>query len=288
MAKGHGEIYQLTQNPDLIAVIREMNGILSRISSRLNELQGIKGESEFSSNINMNNHRVINLSDPVSENDAQKKALALSRPSTSGKWDAKSTVIGKAARATADDDLPTLAQVRELQRSGSHIFSTTTPLEVESVGSVGTENSVSRGDHVHPGVNLTDAQTIGGAKTFSAKATFSAEVEIDGALNHDGSTAGFFAGTPATQPTAYTQTYSTASKTHENPTAVDFTDNSGGTASDTIAAITGGGAGCEDATKNAIASLARQSDRLVVDVANVKQVLNQVIDDLQSLSLFAT
>jgi hypothetical protein len=92
---------------------------------------------------------------------------------------------------------------------------------------------------------------------------------------------GFYGVTPTTRPAAYTQTYATATRTHSNPTAVDFTDNSGGSASDTIAAIVGGGAACEDTTKDAIASLARQSDRMVVDMANIKQVVNQIIDDLQ-------
>lgn len=42
-----------------------------------------------------------------------------------------------------------------------------------------------------------------------------------------------------------------------------LTDSSGGTASDTLAAVTGGGAGCEDATKNAIASLAAKVEELM-------------------------
>jgi hypothetical protein len=41
-----------------------------------------------------------------------------------------------------------------------------------------------------------------------------------------------------------------------------LTDSSGGTASGTLAAITGGGAGCEDATKNAVASLAAKVEEL--------------------------
>ena len=43
---------------------------------------------------------------------------------------------------------------------------------------------------------------------------------------------------------------------------VSLTDSSGGTASNTLAAITGGGAGCENATKNAVASLAAKVEAL--------------------------
>lgn len=42
------------------------------------------------------------------------------------------------------------------------------------------------------------------ANTWAAKQTFSSEVEIDGALNHDGTTAGFFGVAPTTRPTALT------------------------------------------------------------------------------------
>lgn len=40
---------------------------------------------------------------------------------------------------------------------------------------------------------------IGAAATHTGKQTFSGEVEIDGALNHDGSTAGFYGATPVTK-----------------------------------------------------------------------------------------
>ena len=49
----------------------------------------------------------------------------------------------------------------------------------------------------------------------------------------------------------------------------DITDNSGGVASDTLAAITGGGNDCEDATKNAIASLAAKVDGLSLALRNL-------------------
>lgn len=96
---------------------------------------------------------------------------------------------------------------------------------------------------------------------------------------------GFYGGAGAVKSAALTQTYATADRTHANPTAVALTDNSGGAASGTLAAITGGGAGCENATKNAIASLAAQIAALIADVADAKQFLNSVVDDLQAVNL---
>lgn len=71
-------------------------------------------------------------------------------------------------------------------------------------------------------VTVDGTQTITGAKTFSAKAVFSAEVELDGALNHDGTTVGLYNTTPVVQATA----------------SADLTDNSGGTANNTVQALT--------------------------------------------------
>ncbi len=95
-------------------------------------------------------------------------------------------------------------------------------------------------------------------------------------------TFGMGGATPAGQQGAYTQTYSASDRTHANPTASALTDSSGGTASQTLAAITGGGGSCENATKNAVASLADEINKLIADVADVKQALNAVIDDLQT------
>lgn len=50
--------------------------------------------------------------------------------------------------------------------------------------------------------------------------------------------------------------------TQQQANIVSLTDSSGGTASNTLAAITGGGANCENATKNAIASLAAKIEAI--------------------------
>lgn len=125
------------------------------------------------------------------------------------------------------------------------------------------------------------------------------EAEIDADLNHDGSNVGFYGVTPAARPSAYTQTYSTATRTHSNPTATALTDNSGGSADSTIAAMTDpadtpltADALRDDlvanyllAARNNVADLAAKVNALIIDLANAKQVLNQVIDDLQTNGL---
>jgi hypothetical protein len=105
----------------------------------------------------------------------------------------------------------------------------------------------------------------------------------DAVIEVDGSGLGFFTAAPIAQPAAYTQTYSTATRTHANPTATALTDSTGGTADNTVAAVSGSGA---DATiNNNFADLIAKINALITDLANAKQVLNQVVDDGQSYGL---
>lgn len=106
-------------------------------------------------------------------------------------------------------------------------------------------------------------------------------VEINGALNHDGTTAGFFNVTPTTRPTAYTQTFSTADKTHAARTATVLTVVDGvGTNNQSIAAITDNAS-----TIAAVQELAAAINALIVDVADTAGVVNALVDDLQALGL---
>lgn len=121
------------------------------------------------------------------------------------------------------------------------------------------------------------------------------EVEIDGPLNHDGSTAGFYSVTPVARPSAYTQTYSTATRTHAARTASTLTDNSAGTANTTVEALpdpTDTPASADalrddivanllPALRNNFADLAAQINALKADGDNTAQVLNSCIDDRQ-------
>lgn len=112
------------------------------------------------------------------------------------------------------------------------------------------------------------------AETFAMKVTFSSEIEVDGALNHDGTTAGFYGVTPTTRPTAYTQTYSTADKTHAN-------------AAQTAVATTG----ATNVTPFGYTTSAQANDIVTqlnnarADILDLKQLVNAIIDDLQALGL---
>jgi hypothetical protein len=81
----------------------------------------------------------------------------------------------------------------------------------------------------------------------------------------------------------YTQTYSTADKTQSNPTAAVLTVADGaGTNDNTIGAIT-----ADASVIAAVQELADEINKLVADVADVKQITNALIDDLQALGLVA-
>ena len=94
---------------------------------------------------------------------------------------------------------------------------------------------------------------------------------------------GFFGNTPIVQRSGYTQTYSTANKTHAARTAAALTDNSGGTVSTTIAYIAA--TYSQFVIGNAFASLADQHNKLRNDMLDTAQALNSLIDDLQALGL---
>ena len=83
----------------------------------------------------------------------------------------------------------------------------------------------------------------------------------------------FFGATPIVQPSAYTQTYATADKTHANFTSAD------------IGAFTGGTIGFLDAAERD--NVRTQFNALKADVADLKQLANSIIDDFQALGLAA-
>jgi hypothetical protein len=87
---------------------------------------------------------------------------------------------------------------------------------------------------------------------------------------------GFWNVAPVAQPSAFTQTYSTATKTHSNPTATSVAT----AASTNIAPFGYTTTAQADAIVTAI-------NALIVDVANIKGVLNAVIDDGQAVGLLA-
>lgn len=82
-------------------------------------------------------------------------------------------------------------------------------------------------------------------------------------------------------PNTYTQTYSTADRTHAAPTAATLMVADGaGTNDNTIGAIT-----ADASVIAAVQELADEINKLVADVADTKQIANAVIDDLQAVGL---
>lgn len=111
---------------------------------------------------------------------------------------------------------------------------------------------------------------------------------IDVAIGDAAYTREFLAVVDQTPGTAYTQTYSTATKTHSNPTATAHTYPGSGNLFDAVAADLLINVRT-DSVANAVAdmvvnvkSLADNLNQAIVDIANAKQVLNSVIDDLQA------
>lgn len=180
-------------------------------------------------------------------------------------------VRGNAASATAI----TLDQRVALFATGGHIVASAASLWVTSTA------------RLHAGAfSTTHLDNTAGGQGY-----FESDVEIDGKLWCDGDfemtasggAIGFFGATAAARTTAYTQTYSTATRTHSTPTGAALTDSSGGTPDQTVSAVSGTG---DDSTINDnFAELVDEVNKLVTDLANAKQVLNQVIDDMQTYGL---
>ncbi len=114
-----------------------------------------------------------------------------------------------------------------------------------------------------------------------------------------GTTLSFYGAAPVARPSAYTQTFATADKTVAARTQAALTDNTGGTADATIAAIPDPAdapatadalrddlvANALPAIRNAIADLAAQVNNARTDGLDTTSALNAVIDDLQALGL---
>jgi uncharacterized cupin superfamily protein len=99
---------------------------------------------------------------------------------------------------------------------------------------------------------------------------------------------GVFGVTPVARPSAYTQTYSSATRTHAAFTASKLTDSSSGTADGTVSPIPNiNGSGATTAQENLIddnfAEVTTELNALWDDVENLKQLVNSMIDDDQSL-----
>lgn len=113
--------------------------------------------------------------------------------------------------------------------------------------------------------------------------TLTNQITIGGDLDHNGSNIGFFGTAPAALTSAYTQTYATATRTHSNPTSSDL---SGITSSTTGSALAEpSGAYTQSEMQQNFRRIQDQYNNLRADVLNIKQLVNQVLDDLQLYGL---
>lgn len=110
--------------------------------------------------------------------------------------------------------------------------------------------------------------------TVADKTIFAAEIELDGALNHDGTTAGFFGVAPVVRPSAYTQTYATADKTLAAYTA-------------DVESVAYTGAADGEAKLVDLNALRVAYENLRALAEDTAQMVNSVVDDLQALGLVA-
>jgi|SRR5579871_2863099 len=105
-------------------------------------------------------------------------------------------------------------------------------------------------------------------------------------LGASSATLAFFGVAAVARASAYTMTYNTAAKTVAALTVDDLTDNSGGAAGTTIAAITTGGAAADQVpTRNAIASLVAEVAKIKADILSIKKNTVAVINDMQAYGL---
>lgn len=147
---------------------------------------------------------------------------------------------------------------------------------------------------VNSWVDSTDA-TRKGRLVFNVYDTSAREViriESNGAAMF-----GAFGVAAVNRPTAYTQTYATATKTHAARTAVTLTDNSGGVANATVEALPDPAdapltadalrddlvANLIPALRNNFADIVAQINAIKVDSDNTAQFSNQMCDDHQAL-----
>jgi hypothetical protein len=93
---------------------------------------------------------------------------------------------------------------------------------------------------------------------------------------------GFYNATPVVRPSAYTQTFSTADKTHAARTS-NALSVSVGTSDNTVADV--GASFSQTTLNNNFRDIADNYNLLRADLADTAQLVNSIIDDLQALGL---
>jgi hypothetical protein len=146
-------------------------------------------------------------------------------------------------------------------------------ITVDAGNAVGTQAggaiTVTAGDSAGAGGTAGDVALASGAATGGTEGSVKIQTVATGKL-------GFFNVTPVARVAAFTQTYATADRTHANPTATSVV-----TTAVTQTTPFGYASGAQgDAVATTI-------NAIIVDLADLKQLVNSVIDDLQSYGLAA-
>lgn len=158
---------------------QDIQTLVYRLADLLDQDAGIRGTPTFHASLDLQGHQI--------------KALA------------KATKPDEAVRFDQFQDFVTKIEEKVAKLEGSVTSSgegltrpSITPLEVETSGSVGTYNGRGANEaHVHPGMNLTDAQTVGGIKTFSTT------LILNGDLDHNGTNIGLHGAAPVPRSTGW-------------------------------------------------------------------------------------
>ena len=220
------EVFQV-RGSTLDEVKNELNGYLKRLAMRLNDLQGLLAATKQFNDLNMQGKHITNLGDPSANDDAQKKALALSRSSPAGNWDAGGKKITNGVEGTNPTDVVIVRQVQGVVAGevGTHTHqSTTTGGQLDhGLALTGltdddhTQYRLESENHTHQssgaqagtldhGLALTGLTDDDHTQYYLADGTRA----ISGALDHDGTTVGFYGTAPATQESAQANVTGTA------------------------------------------------------------------------------
>jgi hypothetical protein len=151
---------------------RELQLQLQHIATRLDELAGTRGTPTFYGNVNANGKRFTNAGTPVNAQDLQRVDCCLHREDNNPTrdFDADFRRILNLEAAEFLTQAVNLDQLRrELSVGLTGATAQNAPPEVETASAIGSIiQRYAREDHTHSGVNLSDAQTVGGLKSLIA------------------------------------------------------------------------------------------------------------------------
>jgi hypothetical protein len=202
---------------------------------------------------------------------------------------------GELFRVVGDALVDVDLQVDGVLRGGTGVADSLVLRATDDVGGGAVILEATSGTEIARG--LATGEFIIGATTLvgSELLRVAGDALLEGVLEHTGGSLGVFGTSPAAQASAYTQTFSTADKTHAARTAATMTDSAAGTVTTTVGPLTDpvDTPATADALRDdlvatlipelrdAISSLADQINKLQVDQVDTAEVVNALVDDFQ-------